>query len=490
MKLALLLPDGAGVRNFVLGRFLDDVCAKGSVIAFHQLPDQLVAGYSARLPGRVQWRPLIPQTDSPAALVLRNALAFAHMYWADTESMRYARQIRFGGSWRTRLAMGAARSIGKLAATQSRLRLLESGHTRVVQRLADVDHYVQVFRELQPSVLFSTNQRAGIVVAAVLAAKRLKIPTAAFIFSWDNLSSKGRIAAPFDYYFVWSEAMRAELAAFYPDVPLERISVVGTPQFDPYRDVSLLWSKAEFCRKVGAHPNRPIICYSGGDQSIYGPEPEFVRILLDFIRSGRIKGQPQVLLRPSPADDGVRYAALRNDYPELLFRPPLWLHTDPGNWTRIVPRPEDVQLLANLTHHADLNINLASTMTLDFAIHDKPVVNVAFDVVDPPPMGRPLWDLYYRFEHYRPVVELGAARFARSQDQLAEHVNAYLSDPSLDRDARRRFVALEVGAPLGEASARTAAALARIAGDQSQLVQAGRDWRTEEFVEQQPVGRR
>jgi hypothetical protein len=95
--------------------------------------------------------------------------------------------------------------------------------------------------------------------------------------------------------------------------------------------------------------------------------------------------------------------------------------------------------------HADLNINLASTMTLDFAIHDKPVVNVAFDVAEPPPHGLPLWDYYYQFEHYQPVIQLGAARIARSRAELAEHVNAYLANPALDREGRQKFVELEVG---------------------------------------------
>ena len=48
----------------------------------------------------------------------------------------------------------------------------------------------------------------------MLAAKSLGIPTATFIFSWDNLSSKGRIAAPFDYYLVWSEHMGDEWGSF------------------------------------------------------------------------------------------------------------------------------------------------------------------------------------------------------------------------------------------------------------------------------------
>ncbi len=40
---------------------------------------------------------------------------------------------------------------------------------------------------------------------------------------------------------------------------------------------------------------------------------------MEHIRTGRIQGNPQVLLRPSPADDGQRYAEVRRDYPELIY---------------------------------------------------------------------------------------------------------------------------------------------------------------------------
>jgi len=93
------------------------------------------------------------------------------------------------------------------------------------------------------------------------------------------------------------------------------------------------------------------------------------------------------------------------------------------------------------------------------------VVNVAFDVSDPPPCGRPpLWDYYYRFDHYRPVVALGAARFAHSPRELARHVNAYLENPALDRDARRKLVALELGVPVGRSASRIVEVLKGISG--------------------------
>lgn len=462
MRFGVLIADGGGVRNFLLGSFLDRVAARGPVTVFHQIPEDFLPD-SPSIEAPVDWRPLVPPADTRALLLLRNALSFAHMHWADTASMRYLLTLKFGGSWRTRGAMRAARFAGRLSASQQQIRRLDRLHARLVERSAEVGHYVRVFQEVKPSLLFCSNHRTLAAVPAVLAARKLGIPTVAFIFSWDNLSSKGRIAAPFDYYLVWSELMQQELVRYYPDVPVERTFVVGSPQFDPYFDTSLLWSKEEFFRRIGADPSRPLICYSGGDTTIYPAEDQFVRILLDLVRSGKIKGRPQVLLRPAPVDDGGRYDSVRTAHPELIYAPANWFHIDLGNWSRVVPSREDVQFLVNLTQHADLNVNLASTMTLDFAIHDKPVVNVAFDPVLPPPLGVPLWDLYYKFEHYRPVVEFGAARFARSSDELASHINAYLDDPALDCEGRRRFVQLEIDGTVGQASARITDALTTIA---------------------------
>jgi hypothetical protein len=66
------------------------------------------------------------------------------------------------------------------------------------------------------------------------AAIQSKIPTSTFIFSWDNLASKGRMLGTFDKFLVWSELMKEELLYFYPNVKNDDVQVVGTPQFEPY----------------------------------------------------------------------------------------------------------------------------------------------------------------------------------------------------------------------------------------------------------------
>src|SRR5262249_10319698 len=153
---------------------------------------------------------------------------------------------------------------------------------------------------------------------------------------------KGRIAAPFDHFLVWSDHMRSELLTYYPHLNATQVHVVGTPQFDPYADTGLLWSRSEFFNRIGADASRPLICYSGGDAGLCPDEHNYVDGLLNLIRSGRILARPQVLLRPSPADLGTRYEAVRRRYPELIYAAPNWVHTDPGNWARSLPSPQDV----------------------------------------------------------------------------------------------------------------------------------------------------
>jgi hypothetical protein len=454
----VLMPDGVSLRTFVLGGALSRVCARGGTGVLHPAPESLVPLYQREAPG-ASWTPLPPAQDNALVFTLRNAVNAAHGAWAGTFASRY--RPRRPQPWRRAGALAAARTLGRLSASPAGIRRLSRLHETAAARLPEVRWYRDLFSRSKPGLVFSAKQLSLRTVPPILAARALGIPTAAFIFSWDNLTAKGHIPAPFDHYLVWSEHMRLELLHYYPSVPPSAVHVVGSPQFDPYAREDLLWSRDEFFRRIRADRGRPLICYSGGDAGTCPEDPAHVRILLDLVRSGAIRGNPQIALRPMPVDDGSRYAALRREYPELLVIKPAWVHKG-RSWEDVMPLPQDVRLLANLVHHAALNINVASTMTLDFALNDRPVVNIAFDVSSPPPHGRPLWHHYYQYDHYRPVIDLHAARIARSPEELAAHVNAYLEDPGLDREGRRRLVSMQLRAPFGLASDRVADVLERI----------------------------
>ena len=133
-----------------------------------------------------------------------------------------------------------------------------------------------------------------------------------------------------------------------------------------------------------------------------------------------------MLLRPSPVDDGVRYDAVRREFPGADLRAAARGCTpSAGNWAHVLPLADDVQLLANSTAHADLNVNFGSTMTLDFALHDKPVVTPRSTSSMPPVLRDVALRLLHAVRALPTGRESGAARFARSAEQLAEYVNAY-----------------------------------------------------------------
>jgi hypothetical protein len=463
MRIALLVPDGVGVRNFILGKLLRTLPQGDDAFVFHGVPADILSTISVGINGQAHFQPLLPYAPSRQDDFLRGVLGYAQMYWAGTNAMRRTLSLPLRGPFRRRAAQQTKRMLGRAAAFQPVMRSLAERHYAMVGKEDVTAQYRAIFERIRPSVLFCSNQRSVEALPAVLAARQLGIPTAAFIFSWDNITSKGRVCSPYDHYFVWSDLMARELRDFYPDVSKERIRIVGTPQFEPYADESLAWSREEFFRRIGGDPARKLICFSGGDEGTCPEDPDHVRVLMGMIRDGRIGGNPQVLVRPSPADDGKRYAQVCTEFPEILFQPPLWIHAVPGDWSQVFPSAEDLQMLANLTRHADMNVNLGSTMSLDFGQCDKPVVNVAFDCADPPLFGMPVYDFYYCYEHFQPVLECGATKIARSPEQFAEYMNLYLENPAADRGGRRRLADMEIGVPIEEATPRLLEALRGVA---------------------------
>ena len=94
--------------------------------------------------------------------------------------------------------------------------------------------YIALLKTHSPDIVYFTHQRPPYIAPLIYASEQTQTNTATFIFSWDNLPSKGRMAANFDCYLVWSDLMKKELLQFYPNVKDSNIAVVGTPQFEPY----------------------------------------------------------------------------------------------------------------------------------------------------------------------------------------------------------------------------------------------------------------
>jgi CDP-glycerol glycerophosphotransferase (TagB/SpsB family) len=97
------------------------------------------------------------------------------------------------------------------------------------------------------------------------------------------------------------------------------------------------------------------------------------------------------------------------------------------------------QHLADTLRHSDVIINVASTIAIEAAIFDTPVVNIAFDGETPSEFARSA-RRYYRFTHYENITRHQAVRVADTPDALVAEINRYLVDPSLDAAGRRQVL--------------------------------------------------
>jgi len=450
-KIVLVIPDGVGIRNFLYTKFLDLLATEAEVVAWHVLPDHVLRSKDGRA---VRFEPLPYVREGLAARVLRQAKIYAQLYWRYEEDaadvMLQAR--RPSGGALSRAVGQTAHLLGRLVPTPDGAAWLDRSHAAAASGDDDLAPFEAFLRRERPDVVFCTHQRASRAVPALLAARKLGIPTATFIYSWDNLP-KGRMAVHADRFLVWSEAMKAELLLYYPEMDPGRVRVVGTPQFEPHLEPALARPREEFLGGLGLDPARPVVCFSGDDEMTSPSDPVYLQDLAVALR--KLPEPPQILFRRAPTDVSGRYAGVLARFPEITVSEPAWQAGD-GDWTQVAPLPEDLGLLTNVARHCEVVVNLGSTMGMDFAVFDKPAVYICYNPPDP---GRRDIMNVYRLPHFRSVHALQPVYWARSADDLGEQVRRALENPGEKSEARARWLRRTVAFPLDRASERCAAAL-------------------------------
>ena len=124
-------------------------------------------------------------------------------------------------------------------------------------------------------------------------------------------------------------------------------------------------------------------------------------------------------------------------------------------------------MLTNSLRHAAMGINVASTISRELAMFDKPVINVGYNPPGVDPKLLPVDFLrFYEYEHYRPVTDSGAIDLVRSEDELERAVRDTLAHPERRAEARKKLTERFFGDQLdGRSSSRVAACLAGLASE-------------------------
>ena len=424
-KVFILLPDGIGLRNFAFTNFHKLGLEKEYDITFwNNTPFELsTLGIKEIIIKNAKAHPI---TD-----LLKTAQTHIELSHSIKKSKdKVYNSYRFPLSRRDIKASVKSAMIKAIILWNNSQKGLKNIRAAIAKNERKTKLYFDCFETLQkekPAMIFCTNQRIMLAVAPILAAQDLGIPTATFIFSWDNLP-KGTKILETDFYFVWSEHMKSELLNYYPHISEEQIKITGTTQFEPHFQQNLLVSKEAFFKEHKLDTTKKYICYSGDDITTSPNDPIYLADLAKAIVILNEKGANlAIIFRRCPVDFSNRFDEVLAEFKAIITSiNPKW-EKKGNSWHSILPTKEDLVLQVNTIFHSELVVNLGSSMVFDYATFAKPCGFINYDV---PNIDYPNWSVkkIYNFIHFRSMPSKDSVFWINSPDEMQQIVEKMLSN--------------------------------------------------------------
>ena len=311
----------------------------------------------------------------------------------------------------TRLPYGSRRGRAGLHAALALERLVptDGGVTRALAGLAPDVTVV--------SPLIGRGARSRAQTDTVKSARKLGIPVAFAVASWDHLTTKGTVKAQPDRTLVWND-LQARDAAELHRVPRRSVVVTGAQLFDPWFERGPSTTADELAALVGVSP--PYVLYAGSSPNIAPAETE-----IPYVR---------------------RWAeALRGAFPDLgvLVRPhpynvEAWAGVDdlavaPRVQPQVPMTEADDALYFDSIHHAAAVVGINTSAMVESFIQRKPVLTLRDPAFAETQEGTP------HFKELRAAAG-PALRTAGSVEEHVDQLRETLADPGRTDEAATSFL--------------------------------------------------
>jgi len=290
-----------------------------------------------------------------------------------------------------------------------------------------------VFEKYRPALLFATDIMSDFDLDALAAARKNKVKVVGMIRSWDNPTSGGLIQIVPEIILVWNPYLYEKLSLLQ-HIPEERIKIVGITYYDWYVRKDIMLSREKFLEKFGIKAAQKIILFAGIGEFLAPHEAEVAEIISEAIAEGRIQKSPLVIFRPHPAFkvNRERIAGLKH----FVFDDNVAIYTASAKSSADMDIEKTAHLVNSIAH-ADLVITTASTMTIDAAAFNKPVICIGFDGKSSEAYRNSVKRYYQSYTHYIEISKTHGFKIAYSAEDLIEYINQYLEDPREDENGRK-----------------------------------------------------
>ena len=436
-KIFILLPDGIGLRNFAYSKFHETAQNMGfNLVFWNNTPFDIQSLGFKEI--KIQKAKTHPTTD-----ILKNARKTIEI---DLNVKKFNDNVY--NSYKFPQSFKSIKSSLKNILTNILINCFSSdkGLKKIRNWIKNSEQKTDYFNEClatlqeeKPEIVFCTNQRPMLAIAPILAAQKLKIPTATFIFSWDNLP-KATMVIETDYYFVWSDLMKNELIKYYPYVNDNQVFITGTTQFESHYEKRILVSKETFFKDHNLDLQKDYICFSGDDETTSPDDPQYLYDLAIAIKNLNTKGYNLgIIFRKCPVDFSGRYNNVVEKFNDIIIEiDPLWKSIG-TEWNTILPTKADNELLANTINHTLFVANLGSSMVFDYITFNKPCCYFNYNQKV---QLNPNWDIHtcYKYVHFRSMPSQDSVVWLNSSSEIETKIEQLLnSKNSIVTDAKKWF---------------------------------------------------
>jgi len=449
-KVFIFLPDGVGLRNFAFTKFKEIGEKQGFDIYYWNNTDFQLEESLGFKEIKIEEREIHYLTSIFSRVKKRIELNVSRNKFNDGIYSSYKFPLNYKGFKNAIKSIFTSILIG-LYSSEKGINHIWNKIEKLERKTKKYNYCKSQLLEHKPDIIFCTTQRSTQAISAILAATDLDIPTATFVYSWDNVPKAMQVIKT-NYYFVWSEHMKSQVLQYYPFVKEEQIFVTGTPQFEPHYDDKLLKSRQDFFKEYGLDINKKYICFSGDDETTSPLDQYYLEDLANAVRILNKKGENLgIIYRKCPVDLSSRYDKVLEDNNDLItVMDPIWKPVG-KMWNQVMPTKEDISMLVNVCHHSEFVTNVCSSTVFDFVAHGKSCIYYNYEQ---PQLKKGIRDIgqNYNYVHFRSMPSKKAAIFCTDKKELENLVYRVLIDKLSNVTEGLKWYKIIVGETPKEAS--------------------------------------
>lgn len=290
----------------------------------------------------------------------------------------------------------------------------------------------ELYERWKPDLVFAPTMIPRLEVALMKLARKDGKPIVGMAKSFDNLTSKAYLRIHPDRLIVPNLTGIEEAVNLY-DYPREKVFATGICQYDVYTRKDIFEEREAFFKNLGLDPKKRTILYAPAGDWMNPHDKETLALILGWIRDGSIPNA-QVLLRLHPTyESGTE--SLAGDPNMVVERPGKRF----GPLTNYEFAYDDIRHLASSLKYADVIVQTASTLMVEGAIFDTPIIGTAVDAEQGVSYLQSM-RRYYGREHVIPVVRSGGMWVVHTPEELRSAIQTYLRDPAKDTEGRKKAV--------------------------------------------------